>query len=263
MNKPMRQPLLPFFVLVFALSVPFWLAGYAADEWAAMLPIDLPASALMAFSPAAAALILVWRNNGKNSARNFLKRSFDFRRISNPAWYTAALLFMPLILFLAYLVMRLIAAPLPEPQLPLAVLPVFFLMFFAAGLGEELGWQGYAYDGMEARWKALGAALVLGAIWTLWHVIPYFQTGHDIAWVAWHCLVTMLLRVVTVWIYVNGGRSVFIAALFHAMCNVAYFTFPNYGSHYEPVFAFGILAAATTIIVFLWGPKTLARFRFA
>lgn len=256
-----RQQLLPFFALVFALSVPFWLAGYAADDLQDLLPINLPASALMAFMPAAAALILIWRNDGKPGALAFLKRSFDWQRIRNPVWYTPAFLFMPAILLLAYLVMRLTGASLPEPQLPLAVLPIFFLMFFAAGLGEEFGWQGYAYDAMETRWDALGAALVLGAIWTLWHVIPYFQTGHDAAWVAWHCLVTMLLRVVTVWLYVNGGRSVFIAALFHAMCNVAYFTFPNYGSHYDPVFAFWVLGAATAIVIFLWGPKTLAQFR--
>ncbi len=74
---------------------------------------------------------------------------------------------------------------------------------------------------------------------------------------------TVLLRVATVWIYVNGGRSVFLAALFHAMCNVAYFLFPNFGSHYDPAYTFPVLAAACTGVVLLWGPATLAGFRFA
>ncbi len=43
-----------FFVLVFVLSVPFWLAGYALGELPDLIPIDLPVSALMAFPPAPA-----------------------------------------------------------------------------------------------------------------------------------------------------------------------------------------------------------------
>ncbi|MEX2248241.1 MAG: hypothetical protein WD671_01295, partial [Parvibaculum sp.] len=69
--------------------------------------------------------------------------------------------------------------------------------------------------------------------------------------------------VVTVWLYVNGGRSVFIAALFHAMSNVAFFLYPVYGSHYDPVSTFVILGIAVAAIVWFWGPQTLAQFRFA
>ncbi|MEP0708438.1 MAG: CPBP family intramembrane glutamic endopeptidase [Parvibaculum sp.] len=252
-----------FFVLVFVLSVPFWLAGYALGELPDLIPIDLPVSALMAFTPAAAALILVWRAEGRSGAAALLKRAGDFRRVTRKRWFLAAFLFMPGILTASFLLMRMMGAPLPDPAFSLAALPVFFVMFLAAGLGEEIGWQGYAYDAMERKWKALGAALLLGAIWTLWHIIPYFQTGHGATWVLWHCLVTVLLRVATVWIYVNGGRSVFLAALFHAMCNVAYFLFPNFGSHYDPAYTFPVLAAACTGVVLLWGPATLAGFRFA
>jgi len=52
---------------------------------------------------------------------------------------------------------------------------------------------------------------------------------------------------------VNGGRSVFIAALFHAMSNVAFFMFPNYGSHYDPAYFFWIVAAAVGAILLLGG----------
>ena len=263
MNGSSDVRLRAFFLLVFVLSVPFWLAGHAAGDLPDLIPIDLPVSALMAFTPAAAALILAWRSGGSPEAMALLKRAGDFRRVERKRWFLAALLFMPGILTGSYLLMRAMGTPLPDPSFSLAALPVFFVMFFAAGLGEEIGWQGYAYDAMERKWKALGAALLLGAIWTGWHIIPYFQTGHGAAWVFWHCLVTVLLRVATVWIYVNGGRSVFLAALFHAMCNVAYFLFPNFGSHYEPAYTLPVLAVACAAIVALWGPATLAAFRFA
>jgi hypothetical protein len=253
MNMSQPRALLPFFGLVFALSVPFWVLGYLADSLSDLIPIDLPVSALMAFLPAIAALILVWREDGRAAARDFLKRSFDYRRIPGAGWYAVAILFMPGTLFLAWLAMTLAGAPLPEPHLPFIVLPVFLVAFFAAGLGEELGWDGFAFDRMQGRWSALTAALIIGAFWAAWHLIPYFQLDRSAEWVAWHCGVTLLLRIVTVWLYVNGGRSVFIAALFHAMSNVAFFMFPNYGSHYDPAYFFWIVAAAVGAILLLGG----------
>jgi membrane protease YdiL (CAAX protease family) len=249
------RSLLPFFGLVLVLSIPLWLLGYFATSLSDLIPIDLPVSALMAFLPATAALILVWREDGRAAVRDFLKRAVDYRRIPDAGWYALAILFMPGALFLAWLAMTLAGAPLPEPHLPLIALPVFFSMFFAAGLGEELGWQGFAFDRMPERWSALTAALIIGTIWVVWHLIPYFQLDRSIDWIAWHCGVTLLLRIVTVWLYVNGGRSVFIAALFHAMSNVAFFMFPNYGSHYDPAYFFWIVAAAVSAILLLGGPS--------
>lgn len=260
MSMPQPRSLAPFFGLVFALSVPLWLLGYFAASLSDLIPIDLPVSALMAFLPAVAALWLVWREGGKAAAREFLKRSFDYRLIPGAGWYAVALLFMPGTLFLAWLAMTLAGAPLPEPHLPLLALPLFLAMFFAAGLGEELGWQGFAFDRMPAHWSALTGTLVIGAVWVAWHLIPYFQLDRSMDWVAWHCGVTLLLRIVTVWLYVNGGRSVFIAALFHAMSNVAFFMFPNYGSHYDPAYFFWIVAAAVGAILLLGG-SSLTRTR--
>lgn len=258
--KSQPASLLPFFALVFALSAPFWLLGHAASGLADFIPIDLPVSSLMAFTPAVAALYLVWRHEGAAAMRGLLARSFDWHRIPHWGWAAGAALFMPAALFIAWAAMTLAGATLPEPHLPLLVLPIFLVMFFAAALGEEIGWQGYAFDRMPAQWSALAAALVLGAIWTLWHLIPYFQTGRGAVWIAWHCGVTMLLRIVTVWFYVNGRRSVFIAALFHAMSNVAFFMFPNFGSHYDPAYFIWVMAAAVGAIILIYG-RSLTRRR--
>ncbi|MCE9524274.1 MAG: CPBP family intramembrane metalloprotease, partial [Alphaproteobacteria bacterium] len=66
-----------------------------------------------------------------------------------------------------------------------------------------------------------------------------------------------------VWIYVNAGRSVFAAIVFHAMSNVSEFLFPNYGSHYDPFYAAIVLGTVAAAVTFLWGPRTLAHIRYA
>lgn len=248
-------------MLVFLLSVPFYVLGAAGGR----LPIAtfLPMSAIMAFVPMIVALALVYRENGANAARLFLGRAFDYRSIKGVGWILAALLMMPLVFVLEYGVLRLSgAAPLGAP-FPIATILAFVVMFFVGAVGEELGWQGYAFPGLRERRSALEAGLILGVIWALWHVIPYAQMGRSGDWIIWQFLGAIAMRVIIVWLFVNTGQSLFIAALFHTMINTPWGLFPNFGSYFDPFVMFVILALLAGIIIALWGPATLARFRYA
>ena len=87
-----RSPL-TFFVLVFSLSVPFfWIGGVTDLE---LMP-GLSVSALATFCPMIAALLLVRRESGTAGVWGLLKRSVDFRRITDKRWYLPILLLMPL-----------------------------------------------------------------------------------------------------------------------------------------------------------------------
>ncbi|MEO8613076.1 MAG: CPBP family intramembrane glutamate endopeptidase, partial [Chloroflexota bacterium] len=154
-----RSPL-KFFLLVFALSIPFWLIS--AVTGLELLP-GLPVAALMACCPMIAAMILVFRENKASGVILLLKRSFDFKRIKAKGWYVPILLLMPVVSVLSFGVLHLIGIPVPVPQIE--VLPTLFLCFvlFIFALGEELGWSGYAIDPMQDRWGALRASLVLGS----------------------------------------------------------------------------------------------------
>ncbi len=74
-----RSPL-NFFLLVFALSVPFWLVGAITGH---QLMPGLSVSALMTFCPLAAALILVHREDGVSGQVKLLRRAVDFKRTSS------------------------------------------------------------------------------------------------------------------------------------------------------------------------------------
>ncbi len=249
-----------FFALVFLLTIPFWvLQVLSARLLPKGIPLNLPISALAFVCPALAAAILVHRESGAAGVRELLRRAFDLRRIRARAWYLPVLLLMPLAMLVEYGVMRWTGQPLPPMQVPLWLVPVMFAVFFIAAIGEELGWQGYACDPLQERWGALGAALILGAIWALWHIPGYYQEHPVIAWVGWQCATTVLLRILIVWLSNNTGRSVFTAILFHMMINVSSFLYPNLGSNYDPRITFFILAAIVGIVVAVWGPRTLTR----
>lgn len=255
-----RRSPLKFFLLVFALSIPLWLIGAVTPLQ--LLP-GLPVSSLMAFCPLIVALILVYRADRTTGVTELLKRSFDYRRIRTKVWYVPTVLLMPGIAILAYGLMRLVRLPLPAPQFSGLAALVMFLAFFIAASGEEVGWSGYVIDLMQDRWNALQASILLGLVWATWHIVPLAQADRSPTWIAWQCLTLVASRVLLVWLYNNTGKSVFAAALCHAMVNVSWQLFPNQGSHYDPRITGLITALAAVIVTVVWGPRTLARYRNA
>jgi len=193
-DASLKKSPLKFYILVFALSVPFWLFGAIAESLSERLPVNLPVSSLMAVCPLIAALILVNKEDKFGGIKKLLKKVID---------------------------------------------PI------------------------QDRWSALQTSLVMGAVWGIWHVVPYIQAHHNLSWIVWQCFFTIAARVLIVWLYNNTGKSVLSAIIFHTMINVSYSLFPNYGSHYNPAVVGVITAIIATIVVFLWGSKTLARYRYA
>jgi hypothetical protein len=240
-----RRPWL-YFALLFLLTVP----AYA-------LRLVPPCSIVMVVLPLVAASLLTYREAGREGVRRLLGRSLDYRRIDDRRWYFPILLLPPAVLALQFWLV-LNGTPVSPPQATLLLLAAYFPVFVVAGIFEEIGWSAYALDPLQARWGALAAALIIGAAWALWHGIPYVL-ANPLPWVAGQMATTVLLRVLMVWVYNNTGGSVFGVALFHAMTNMI--TVPDYGIAYDPGFASVVLAAMTAVVVLLWGPRTLARFR--
>lgn len=248
-----------FFVVLILITIPFWVLGGNRLP----VPFKLPVSALAAFNPMIAALIVTYMERGSGSVKELASKIFDFKRIKNKIWYLPTLLLTPLISLFAYALMRWRDVPLPDPEIPIPMVLVFFAVFFIFGIGEELGWMGYVIDPLQKRWGALNASVIMGLIWAIYHLIPDLQNGQAADWIFWHRLGTVLLRILIVWIYNNTGKSVFSAILFHVSTNLGWAFFPNYASHYDPFFVGAITCLVTLIVVLAWEGKTLARYRFA
>jgi CAAX protease family protein len=91
-----------------------------------------------------------------------------------------------------------------------------------AGFFEEIGWTGFAYPRVHARFGALGGAVLLGLLWGVWHLPVVDSLGaaspHGPALPAFFASFVALLvglRVLIAWVYTNTG-SVLMAQLLHA-----------------------------------------------
>ncbi len=259
-----RSPL-HFFFLVYAISLPFWIANILFPM---NLPLDnLPVTDIGAtFAPMIAAIILVYREGEPGGVRRFLARIFDYKRITRKIWYVPVIFLMPSLYVLTYLVMRLIRLPVPDVwDVPLS-LPLIVGVFFLAATSEELGYSGYVTDPMQARYSALNAALIMGTIHSVWHWPSMIAMGQPWGLFVMGSLLTVGFRVLTVWLYNNTGSSVFATILFHTVTNTGRSIFPGSRSAYElgdGIVGYSIILLAAVVVVFLWGAETLSRFRFA
>jgi membrane protease YdiL (CAAX protease family) len=232
-----HESVFTFFVLVFILSIPFWILGIVHPFQ--LLP-GLPISALGAFTPAIAALILFYKSNRFPGVLWLLQRSLDFKRVENKYWYLAFILINPAIAVLAYGIMRTGNETIPKPApLTLDIFPLL-LIFFIGALGEELGWSGYATEPLQQHWGTVPTGILLGVVWAVFHFIPLLQVHRSIGWITWWSLGTISARIIMTWLYIHSGKSVFAASVFHAISNLCWQLFPINGSYYDPRI-FGLL----------------------
>lgn len=263
-TPPHRSPL-RYFLLVFALSAPLWILQTFIRQ--SGLPLDIPITDILAaFMPLLAACLLVRKEGGGPAVRQLLRRIFDLKRITQARWYVAIFL-VPLVIFIAiYGVLAITGSPLPNAwNVSLVSLPILLTFFFLGAVGEEVGYMGYAFEPMQKKWGALGAALIIGLPWAVWHYPSILAQGHDAGWIFWGTIGTIAVRVLIVWIYNNTQASLFAAIAFHALYNTGRVLFPQTESLRplvdNPAVHYGTLAVAAAIVACIWGPRTLARYK--
>ena len=197
-NKLINQSVFKFFLLVFALSMPFWMLGFITTDTTKLLPIKLPIAALMSICPLLAAVMLVYKKRKIEGVKELLKIAFDFKKINNKKWYVPIILLMPVIAVLSYLYIKMTGAILSESSISPSSLFVFFLVYFIGAIGEEVGWSGYIINPLQNKYGALKASTIIGITWAVWHIIPYDQAHQTTGWIVWQYIGTVCLRIIMV-----------------------------------------------------------------
>lgn len=268
MNTTMlkNRSLLHFVLLLFALSIPLWLLGsiYDVQLFPGFNLYQLPLG-----MPAVAALILIYRAEGKRGVIALLQRTYDFRNIQAKIWFLPILLIYPSIGLLDYWIQRMAGVAMPAPHFSLPILLGYSTVFFMT-YGEELGLTGYAIDPLQERKSALTSGILLGLLWAGYHIPSFVISGYySFWWIFWHVLYTVAGRVLFVWVYNNAGKSLFAMALMHATFGLFWALWPATGNLqkatpvYDPRLAALIAIAYGALVTLLWGAQTLARYRFA
>jgi membrane protease YdiL (CAAX protease family) len=210
-----RFPLAVFFGVAFGLSIIALLViGLPRLSSAAPSTTSLVMFPIMVIGVGLTGIALTAVVDGRQGISDLRGRTTRWRLGS---WYLT-LLVPPLAMLLVLATLSLTVSP--------RFAPGFLIFGLAAGLFagfcEELGWTGFAFPRMRAQLGGLGAALLLGVLWGLWHLPVVDSLGaaspHGRYWAEFFLAFASLLvpiRVMICWLYVQTG-SILLTQLFHA-----------------------------------------------
>ena len=258
-----RHPLLSFFVLAYALSwilgSPLVFLGDTLTDTQGLFLVILASNV-----PSLLAIALTAIVYGREALRKLLGRLLHWR--VDPLWYLVVVL-GPVALAGGVVGLNTLmggtALSLGMPLLGVLSM-LAFSIFPGSALGEEIGWRGYALPRLQAGTSALGASLILGVIWGLWH-LPLWLTGAPgrtpILYAAF-VVSTISLSVILTWVYNSTGGSLLMVVLLHATFNLPMtLAIDELGSRatVQLLLYFGMLVVAAIVVVIVAGPQHLSR----
>jgi membrane protease YdiL (CAAX protease family) len=209
-----------FFVLTYAAAWSLWMPlVFFRDGMPGALTFALVL--LGSLVPSAVAILLIGILHGRGGVRKLLRRLLMWR--VGLRWYVVVLtvpMLVPLGLGMSVLFGG--SSPVVEASIVSVMAMFVFSVFPGSALGEELGWRGFALPHLQADRSALGASVVLGAIWGFYH-LPLWLIGTEshppVLFPAFAASV-IAMSVILTWMYNSTGGSLLIVVLLHASSNL-------------------------------------------
>jgi membrane protease YdiL (CAAX protease family) len=128
-------------------------------------------------------------------------------------------------------------------------------LFFGGGL-EEAGWRGYLQPALERKIPLILAVLIVGIIWSLWHLPYFFLPGlHYGANFFAYIIIVTITSFILVAIYKLTG-SIILCTLFHGWQNAIVMTIPANQEHIGFMLFFLGLGIASIIICLFYNKKS-------
>ncbi|MCB0759969.1 MAG: CPBP family intramembrane metalloprotease [Flavobacteriales bacterium] len=255
-----KYQLCSFFILSFAISwaiwSPLWLEALGVDvAW--RLPLH---HAWGSLGPISAAFIVTAVNHGKSGVISLIRSIVSFK---SWRWILIAM-GIPLVLFLIAWFIENAGSPVvylsdighssEHPEWGVATFFLYNVLTF--GLGEEVGWRGFALPQLQRRHKALMASLVLSVFWAIWHwPLFLYRPGYtDMgAGAIFGWFISLVLgSVILTWLFNGSKGSLLTVIVFHAAIDVA---FTNAATNDEVITLLGAFITVLGIAVLIYPGK--------
>jgi uncharacterized protein len=237
---------------------------------AGVSPIALIGILFTAYTPTIAALLIAWRWPGAGGVRKLLRQVTRWRL--HIGWYLVALLGPIPLLLLADLIFVMLGGPAPQHWLAMpsgttegGMSALLFTIgaVIAGAIGEELGWRGFGQSRLQVGIGALWAAIIIGLLWSTWHLWPVAVPG-GFSLFAWTDFPQTYLRltstaVLYAWLYNSTRGSLLIVLVAHGAFNIdtSIVQTPTSDVHTIPIIVAILHGVAALAVVLATNPRTL------
>jgi len=218
-----------------------------------------------------AAVAITAQEGGRAELRSLLSRVVRWRVA--PIWYGVALL-GPLVLTLGAMALHVVFGGQPPDLLAMigalpTVLALSVYMLIQVGIGEEIGWRGYALPKLQTGYSALVSSVILGMLWALWHLPLFFNPATSYSNTPFWVFLVFLLPfpIMYTWIFNSTGGSVLMVMILHAVTNASigplWRAIPEVTTAVSNsnvyLFQGAVLWAAAIVVVLVYGARNLSR----
>lgn len=264
-------PLTSFFILAIGLTWIFMIIDALGSQGILPFRLPLPLMIVMGYMPTVAAVIVVGRTRGREGVRALFRKLLIWR--VGLRWFLFAILGVAVIDILSILFYNRIVPSadlpvlsdrlpaVPPLQMILSLVPMYIVITLVNG--EELAWRGFATPQLQARYNALVASLIMGVIWTVFH-LPLFFTRTGSSQSDWpfasFLASTVAMTILYTWMLNHTRGSVLLAYLFHGAANTWSQVFSI--DHVDPLVGWiqaALLLLLAVIVVAYEGKENLSR----
>jgi len=215
-----------------------------------------------AYGPALAAVVVNLLANDRGRLRLLLRKTIEWR--IGWLWYLFAL--SPLLIFLVVnlflnknpLDIKLLGTVNFLPSLGFSTILLWIL---TSGVGEEMGWRGFALPALQAKYSALKSALILGLFWAGWHLPAFFYLPTymklGFAILPMFMLGIIAGSIVYTWLFNSTNGNILIAILFHGVFN--FITASKAAEGLPDVIVSTLVMVWAVMLVIIYKPDNLSR----
>ncbi len=187
------------------------------------IPWYLGSPDILTAMPSALALIMAFALGGKEGGMSLLRSAVRWR--VGWGWWAVAAFGMVGIYFAglaAFLATGGEAPSFGALRNEFLLVPIFLVVVFLpfnGPVGEELGWRGYLLPRLQSgRMGPLGASLLIGIVWGLWHLPVFFnessvQGSLGFEFLAPFVAGSVASAVIMTWLYNRTRASVLVAGI--------------------------------------------------
>lgn len=255
-----KKEVIVFYIITILFTWGLWFPALLIKNHGVYFPISFDLLITVGtFVPSIAGFVFAYIYGGKSEVYLLFKSLFNIRIPLK--WLFFAFLFLPGVSAISCLIFKLSGDTLPQIQFAPQFLPIVFvyILILMGPLGEEAGWRGFALKRMLQNLSPIKASVLIGVIWSLWHLPLFFINGTTqnaltsfgiLPALLGYFLYTTIISILITLLYINSNGSVFGSILLHTMGNLSLGFIPLIFLKKGAVILLLSLLAATVIIVY-------------
>ncbi len=245
----MEKRTIKFFTITFIVTWLLWLPTVIYAKGVNVPEVLLLIGMFAGFSPTIVGLVMMKKDRGEGF-KSYLQERLT---LAFPKKWLLMMMIFPLISMISLVIVHILdkSFVVVNPISPIMAPLVFLQILFIGGaIGEEFGWRGYAMDKLQSKFGPFYGTLILGAIWSLWHLPLFFMLNtvqsHLPIWQ--FMLQNTMIAFFYTWIYNKTKGNLILMILLHAILNTTSAVFPYWQSDQGRYIGFALLLLTLVVI---------------